>query len=463
MTNAFYNHGGYPANQSPASSSALRAELDLITAGFDKLPSLTANYLIRVNAGGTALESVTVPTAIGYTPLNAASNLSDLANAATARTNLGLGDAALVTLGSSYRFVTDAEKATWNAKQAALGYTPLNAASNLSDVGSAATSRANLGLAIGTNIQAWDADLDGIAALAGANGLLRKSSGTWGLDTATYLTSVSYPVTSVAGRTGDVTLTKADVSLSLVENTALSSWAGTASITTVGTIGAGTWNATAIADSKIASALTGKTYNGLTLTAAATGFTLAGGTTSKTLTVSNTITFTATDGSTLAIGAGGTLGSAAFTASTAYATSTQGTTADNALPKAGGTMSGAIAMGNNGITGAKTVVFNSTVANSGSTTATYTTDFSTGQKQKLTLTGTITATLAFSFPGAGHYQLHLLPASTVTLAWPTIGSSWQWLNSTTAPTVNTGTYGGVVNIYYDGTIAIASYSKVGAA
>lgn len=100
------------------------------------------------------------------------------------------------------------------------------------------------------------------------------------------------------------------------------------------------------------------------------------------------------------------LGSAATTASTAYATAAQGTTADNALPKAGGTMSGDIAMGNNDVTGAKTVVFNGTVENSGSTTATYTTDFSTGQKQKLTLTGTITATLAFSFPGAGHYQLH---------------------------------------------------------
>lgn len=80
--------------------------------------------------------------------------------------------------------------------------------------------------------------------------------------------------------------TKTLLALDLVENTALSTWAGSANVTTLGTIGTGSWNATAIPDGKIASALTGKTYNGITLTALGTGFTAAGGTTSKTLTVS---------------------------------------------------------------------------------------------------------------------------------------------------------------------------------
>lgn len=91
------------------------------------------------------------------------------------------------------------------------------------------------------------------------------------------------------------TLNSTAVGLGNVENTALSTWAGTANITTLGTIGTGTWNATAIADGKIASALTGKTYNALTLTAAAVGFTIAGGTTSKTLTVSLDATVTGTN------------------------------------------------------------------------------------------------------------------------------------------------------------------------
>ncbi len=181
-------------------------------------------------------------------------------------------------------------------------------------------------------------------------------------------------------------VTASDVGLGNVENTALSTWAGSSNLTTLGAIGSGTWNATeigiskggtgattktaafnalspmttlgdliysdgsnnvrlagstvnarrflrqlgngsvsaapawdALVDGDIPSALTGKTYNALSLTANATGFSLAGGTTSKTLTVSNTMTLAGTDSSTLNIGAGGTLGSAAFTASSAYA------------------------------------------------------------------------------------------------------------------------------------------------
>jgi hypothetical protein len=63
-------------------------------------------------------------------------------------------------------------------------------------------------------------------------------------------------VTSVNGYTGVVTLVKADVGLSNVENTALSTWAGSTNITTLGTIGSGIWQGTAIADTYISSAST---------------------------------------------------------------------------------------------------------------------------------------------------------------------------------------------------------------
>lgn len=54
----------------------------------------------------------------------------------------------------------------------------------------------------------------------------------------------------------------------------------------------------ALVNADIPAALTGKTYDGLTLTANATGFSVAGGTTSKTLTVNNTLTLAGTDGTT---------------------------------------------------------------------------------------------------------------------------------------------------------------------
>ena len=49
-------------------------------------------------------------------------------------------------------------------------------------------------------------------------------------------------VVSVAGKVGAVELVKADVGLGSVENTALSTWAGTSSITTTGTVTSGTWS-----------------------------------------------------------------------------------------------------------------------------------------------------------------------------------------------------------------------------
>lgn len=52
------------------------------------------------------------------------------------------------------------------------------------------------------------------------------------------------------------TVTKTDVGLSNVENTALSTWAGSANITTLGTIGTGTWNATTIGVTKGGTGLT---------------------------------------------------------------------------------------------------------------------------------------------------------------------------------------------------------------
>jgi tail-like repeat protein len=183
--------------------------------------------------------------ALGYTPLNAASNLSDLGNAGTARGNLGLGTAATknvavsgnaasgeVVQGNDTRLsdartptshthtlsqVTDAGTAaalnvpaSGNAAagevvkgsdtrltDARTPTTHTHLASQVTDFDAAADAR--IAAAIGGSVEAYDADLAAIAALSPANNdVIQRIGGVWVNRTPTQLK------TSLAITSGDV-------------------------------------------------------------------------------------------------------------------------------------------------------------------------------------------------------------------------------------------------------------------
>lgn len=118
---------------------------DTAAIAFSKLAALTASRVACTNSSGVVVPC-TMPSSyldasssiqtqlnakqasLGYTPLNAASNLSDVGSSTTVRTNLGLGSAASQNLAAF-----------------------LQPSNNLSDLGNIATAKTNLGFGTAAN------------------------------------------------------------------------------------------------------------------------------------------------------------------------------------------------------------------------------------------------------------------------------------------------------------------------
>ena len=176
---------------------------------------------------------------------------------------------------------------------------------------------------------------------AGTFTVVDSVDSTNGHITAINTKTVTMPTAYVhPNHTGDVTSTGDGATVIGANKVTL---AKMAQITTASFLGRST---AATGNVEVLSTATVKTLLGLALTqtALATGFSIAGGTTSKTLTVSNTLTLAGTDGSTLNIGAGGTLGTGAFSAAYAHPTGdgnshipTNGTTNNGKILIASGT------------------------------------------------------------------------------------------------------------------------------
>lgn len=123
------------------------------------LPIGTSGQFLTVASG---IPSWTSLTAGG--DVLAANNLSDLASAATARTNLGLG-----TLATQSGTFSGTSSGTNTGDQDLSGLAVKSA--NLVDLSNHATARGNLGVAIGTDVQAWDNDLTTFAGITPGTGI----------------------------------------------------------------------------------------------------------------------------------------------------------------------------------------------------------------------------------------------------------------------------------------------------
>ena len=205
---------------------------------------------IPVTHGGTGLASFSVGDTIYCSASNVLTRLAG--NATTDRMFLSqLGDGVTPDAPSWVTLVAD-DVGLGNVENTALS--TWAGSTNIVTVGTITTGEWN-------GSQVDDAYIASAATWNNTSDVVALGSASW--DDAYTLSLAAEPAIA-AGTTaqywrGDKswqTLDKSAVGLSNVENTALSTWAGSTNITTLGTVTSGTWNGAAIGDSYISSATT---------------------------------------------------------------------------------------------------------------------------------------------------------------------------------------------------------------
>ena len=196
---------------------------------------------------------------------------------------------------------------TFNGKQAALGFTPENVANK-------ATSFGTINNTLYPTVQACSTYIAGLGYITGNQSITLSGdvtgSGTTSISTTIANGAVSLAkmadmaTASILGRNTagsgapevlSASTVKSILSLGNVENTALSTWAGSANITTVGTISSGTWNGGIVAGQ----------YGGTGVANTGKTITVSGNTTIGSST--NTVTLATTGNTSVTLPTSGTL------------------------------------------------------------------------------------------------------------------------------------------------------------
>jgi hypothetical protein len=201
-----------------------------------KAPAVFANYVLTLPSDAGASGQVLATDGSGNLSwvvsnlgsVTAVSASTPLSSSGGATPDISISQSNATTAG----FLSSADWSTFNNKQAALGYVPLNPANNLSEVVSATTARTNLGLggaavlnvgtAAATVAAGNDTRIVGALQNSAFNGYVASASCStsetmyWNSVSGDFqCQSIAFPaaaVTSVAGRAGAVVLSSSDIS-----------------------------------------------------------------------------------------------------------------------------------------------------------------------------------------------------------------------------------------------------------